>query len=365
MDNQKQNPNSETSVMVSSHEDRLTTLDLFDPIRTKSALMVASQIAASSMIPEAYRSRPENVLVAMMRSARLGVDPFAYMEASYVIKGKVGHEAKFMIALLNTCGKFKGPIRYEFEGEIVTEKVTVTVYRDNKPVQVTKTKVSPLSTRKCTAWAILKDSGEKVGQTVEISMAFAEGWMDKDKWNTMPDVMLQYRAASFFGSLYAPEVKMGLVTTDELEDMPDAQIIDENAGRDIFEKGDDVSTEPDPVLDPTKEIKQPVTVVESQPIVTPQPVEVKTQPVPTSAINQSSGPIDFGTPPTDVPAFREYLLKLFKNESSTIDAFLVFKKWLPTGGTLPDLTDAQLKNFLSKWDIFTKLYNEFKASRNA
>src|SRR5664279_3797808 len=110
----KENP-APGNAIVSTHEDRITTVDFFDASRAKSALMVATMISTSSMIPEAYQRRPENVLVALMRSARLGVDPFSCMETTYVVKGKVGHEAKFIIALLNTCGKFKGPIRYDFE----------------------------------------------------------------------------------------------------------------------------------------------------------------------------------------------------------------------------------------------------------
>ena len=35
----------------------------------------------------------------------------------------------------------------------------------------------------------------------------------------MPELMLHYRAASFFGGLYAPEVLMGMQTTEEVNDI--------------------------------------------------------------------------------------------------------------------------------------------------
>jgi hypothetical protein len=38
----------------------------------------------------------------------------------------------------------------------------------------------------------------------------------------MPDVMLRYRTASFFGKLYAPELLMGLQTVEEAHDIIDA-----------------------------------------------------------------------------------------------------------------------------------------------
>jgi hypothetical protein len=59
------------------------------------------------------------------------------------------------------------------------------------------------------------------GPTVTMEMAKAEGWLDKpgSKWKTMPELMLKYRAAAFFGRLYAPEIMMGLYSADEVVDI--------------------------------------------------------------------------------------------------------------------------------------------------
>jgi hypothetical protein len=56
-------------------------------------------------------------------------------------------------------------------------------------------------------------------------MAKAEGWLDKagSKWKTMPELMLKYRAAAFFGRLYAPEVLMGMQTSEEVIDITPMQ----------------------------------------------------------------------------------------------------------------------------------------------
>jgi hypothetical protein len=45
--------------------------------------------------------------------------------------------------------------------------------------------------------------------------------MDKtgSKWKTMPELMLKYRAAAFFGRLYCPEIMMGLYSADETIDI--------------------------------------------------------------------------------------------------------------------------------------------------
>jgi hypothetical protein len=70
----------------------------------------------------------------------------------------------------------------------------------------------------CKAWAIEAGTGERL-ESAEISMEMAvkEGWYQKNgsKWQTMPEQMLRYRAASFFGRIYAPEVLMGIRTQEE------------------------------------------------------------------------------------------------------------------------------------------------------
>lgn len=51
-------------------------------------------------------------------------------------------------------------------------------------------------------------------------MVKAEGWLDKSgsKWKTMPDQMFQYRSASFFGRIYAPDVLNGMHSVEEIKD---------------------------------------------------------------------------------------------------------------------------------------------------
>jgi hypothetical protein len=52
-------------------------------------------------------------------------------------------------------------------------------------------------------------------------MAAAEGWTTKkaSKWLTMPELMLQYRAAAFFGRVYCPEILNGLYSEQEVTDI--------------------------------------------------------------------------------------------------------------------------------------------------
>jgi len=70
----------------------------------------------------------------------------------------------------------------------------------------------------CYAWTT-DQAGEKIiGPTITMQMARDEGWVQKNgsKWKTMPEVMIRYRAASFFGRLYCSDMIMGIYEREEV-----------------------------------------------------------------------------------------------------------------------------------------------------
>ena len=69
----------------------------------------------------------------------------------------------------------------------------------------------------CTCWTE-KDGRRVTGIKVDMNMVNAEGWNKKpgSKWVTMPQVMLRYRAASFFARMNCPELTSGLYTAEEV-----------------------------------------------------------------------------------------------------------------------------------------------------
>ena len=153
--------------------------------------------AASKLVPKAYQNNPADCSIANEMAGRLKADPMAVMQNLDIIHGNPAWRSKFLISCVNTCGNFS-PLRYEFFGEPHTDQWS------------------------CRAWAYDKNDGEKLyGTTVSIAMAKAEGWYGKagSKWKTIPELMLQYRAAAFFTRVYAPEITMGMQTQDEAQDL--------------------------------------------------------------------------------------------------------------------------------------------------
>ena len=50
-------------------------------------------------------------------------------------------------------------------------------------------------------------------------MARLEGWTSNKKWQTMPELMLAYRAAAFFARIHVPNLLMGCFVEGEAEDI--------------------------------------------------------------------------------------------------------------------------------------------------
>ena len=186
--------------------DPLPTSDVFELATSSGSLMlaggqafehiqrVAKMFASSDLIPTTFKGNIANCTIALEMAHRMGANPMAVMQNLYIVHGRPGWSAQFIIACLAQCGKFS-PLRFRVIGE-----------GDSKT---------------CTAWAKEIDTGETLeGPPVSIAMAKAEGWFGKNgsKWQTMPDLMLRYRAATFFGRLYAPDLLMGMQTAEELSD---------------------------------------------------------------------------------------------------------------------------------------------------
>lgn len=159
------------------------------------AMQMAKALASSTIVPQTFQKNDANCLIAIEQAQRLRVSPMMVMQNLHVIQGRPSWSSKFLIAAINNSGKFDMELQFE-----------ETQDKDGKPFS-------------CTAWTT--KNGRKVnGMTVDMNMAKEEGWLSKNgsKWKTMPQLMLRYRAASFFSSLNCPELTMGLHTREEMQD---------------------------------------------------------------------------------------------------------------------------------------------------
>ena len=157
----------------------------------------AKVYSESSLVPKEYQKNVGNVLIAQNMATRMGADVLMVMQNLYLVHGRPGWSAQFLIGTFNSCGRFSA-IRYRFSGKPDTEDWG------------------------CTAYCVeLSTNEELVGTKVTIGIAKKEGWFSKSgsKWQTIPEQMLRYRAATFLIRTIAPEIGLGLHTVEELEDV--------------------------------------------------------------------------------------------------------------------------------------------------
>ena len=275
----------ETSVEETQNQEPLalsvavpTAVTMWNDVKLMNySFRTAKMLCSSALVPDTYRNSPENCLVAIDLANRLGLSPLMVMQNLNVIYGRPSWSAQYVIAMINSSGKYD----FELQFDEKTDK-------NGKPFS-------------CQCWT--EKNGRKVtGPVIDMDMAKAEGWLGKagSKWQTMPQMMLRYRAASFFGRMNCPELTMGIYTREEVIEIgpdeyetvmvsPIAEVesqarenIEENANKVVFEEKE-VAVNADPIQE---SVPEPV----SEPQKPPKGRHKKTEPVPQTVEVEDDGP---------------------------------------------------------------------------
>lgn len=162
----------------------------------ETAQRTAKLLAASNIVPQQYRGKVADCVVAIDIANRMGLSPLAVMQSSQIVQGNFSWKGTACKAMIDNCGKFKST-RYVEVGERNTD--SWGYYLE----------------------ATAKDGTIINGVTVTIQMSKDEGWYQKNgsKWRTMPELMLKYRAAAFFMRTECAGLSMGFLTAEENEDI--------------------------------------------------------------------------------------------------------------------------------------------------
>lgn len=166
---------------------------------------IAQMLSKTDFVPAAFRNNVGNCMIAMDLADRMRAHPLMIMQTMYIVHGRPGFEGKLLSALVNNSGRYKDPLEYEWKGE------------EGKPAWG------------CRAYATRKSTGKVVkGPWVDWKMVVAEGWnkpkgygdkQQQSKWVTMPELMFMYRAAAYFVNANDSDLKMGMQTVEEIEDV--------------------------------------------------------------------------------------------------------------------------------------------------
>lgn len=158
---------------------------------------MAGMLAKSTIVPITYQNRPENCFIALDMASRMGISPLVVMQNLYVIQGKPSFSGSAIASMIKSNPMFKN-VELNYVGQEGTDSWGAYVTAEN-----------------VNSGKVLK------GGTVTIAISKKEGWYQKagSKWQTMPEIMLAYRAYAWFGRVYCPELLMGMQSTEEVVDV--------------------------------------------------------------------------------------------------------------------------------------------------
>jgi hypothetical protein len=212
------------------------------------AQRMASALAKSTVIPKDFQNNISNTLIAIDMSKRMNMPPMMVMQNLVIIHGKPSWSSTFVIAAINASARYKTPIQFKLEG--------------------TGNNMS------CIAYVTTWDDVVLEGPKITMEMADKEGWLNKagSKWKTMPEVMIRYRSASFFGRLYCSDILMGVYSEDETNDMQKEKQKSAVPNTFVIEK------EEPPVVETVIDIVSEEVTEQKQEVFTP-PIDVKFEPI--------------------------------------------------------------------------------------
>lgn len=226
-----------------------TTFNFFDPVQFETMQRVCKLFSSSELVPDMYKTNlapdkdgkptnPENkamanCMIAIEMAQRIGASPLMIMQNMVIIYGRPSWSSKFLVATVNTCGRFE-PLKYKITNLGKVGKVSFTEYVWNNNSKKKEAKTSEfdgtqIDNLQCIAYTTAKGSEDVLESApIDIKLAVQEGWYLKagSKWQTMTRQMLMYRAASFWTNAYAPELSMGMKTDDEIRDIIDVDYED-------------------------------------------------------------------------------------------------------------------------------------------
>jgi hypothetical protein len=215
------------------------------PVLSPALEQLAESIARSTIIPKEFAGSPANCLIALEMAHRVNAGVLQVMQSLYIVHGKPSWSGQFIIGAVNSTKRFT-PLRFEFNAD----------------------------KSECTAVAEDRDGNQLRGPMVSIEMAKKEGWWDRNpKWKNMTELMMMYRAGTFFGRVYCSDILMGMREQYEVmeaqaveikepkipthtKDMVTEAAIGKDAGeqpmKHFTEQGHPLPVEPEPAPEPPK-----------------------------------------------------------------------------------------------------------------
>lgn len=136
---------------------------------------IAEKLSKSSIIPKEFQGKPENILLCMGMSEKMGLDLITVVNNLQMVMGHQEWKGSFIPVLIEKTGKYTD-LEFNFVGKETDD--TYGCY-----LEATRT----------------RDGKRIKGTTITIALSKAEGWYNRNsKWKTIPQQMLRLQGCFVF-----------------------------------------------------------------------------------------------------------------------------------------------------------------------
>lgn len=312
--------------------------------RFKQLQELAEYLSKSDLVPQSYKGKPSNCLIAMDIANQVNMPPFMVMQNLFVIQGKPSWSGQMINALIRTR------------------------YTDIEVQHFHKEENGP-DAKGCRIKAVDPKGKTVYGPVVTIAMAKKEGWYEKNgsKWPSIPDLMLTYRAFTFFGRVHCPDLLLGMQSKEEHQDI-DSEVDPVDAAQALTEalvaNGQEAEEEiidaeaTETIPEPEVEAKEQAEAEEqkriAEELAAKQQAEKPPEPV-------AEGPPE---PPAEKPTGRDY--KYFEkqiNDLTSVDGCQVLREEIEESKVTAGNKQKLLDKLADVEDMFFKREDELMAQQ--
>lgn len=211
-------PSTALAVQTFSSANVLMDGALFDRLERMANMMASGKTA----LPAHFRNSPGDCFAIVLQATQWNMNPLAVAQKTHLINGTLGYEAQLVSAVINSSGVVKDRFHFDWFGpweKIVgkfKEVESRTKMDDNgKP----KKFIVPDWDQKdehglgVKVWATLKGETEPRVLTLLLTQARTR---NSTLWTEDPKQQLAYLAQKRWARLYAPDVILGVYSTDEI-----------------------------------------------------------------------------------------------------------------------------------------------------
>lgn len=199
-------------------------------------------------VPQHLQGNPADCMAVIMQAAQWRMNPFAVAQKTHVVSGTLGYEAQLVNAVVCSSTKVKDSFHYEWFGDWtkVIGNFATRKNQNGKEYQVPAWTAADEKGLGIRVWATLK--GENEPRVIELLLSQAQV-RNSTLWASDPKQQLAYLAVKRWARLYAPDVILGVYSSDELQDQPMSE-------REVNPRAETTSGRPERELYPDTDFKQ-------------------------------------------------------------------------------------------------------------